>query len=121
MILYAVISITLALIFYTIGVWSEKIQKRLETWHVILFWIGLCFDTLGTTLMSKIAKEGITLNIHGITGLIAIILMAFHTIWATVVLVKNNQKIKEKFHKFSIFVWFVWLIPYISGAIIGML
>ncbi|MCG4470860.1 TIGR03987 family protein, partial [Lawsonibacter sp. DFI.6.74] len=24
------------------------------------------------------------------------------------------------FHKFSIFVWCIWLIPYVIGAIIGM-
>jgi uncharacterized repeat protein (TIGR03987 family) len=121
MTLYAVISITLALIFYTIGVWSEKIQRYLKTWHVILFWTGLCFDTLGTTLMSRIAKDGFTLNAHGITGLAAIVLMALHVIWATVVLAKDNQKIKEKFHKFSILVWCIWLVPYISGAVAGML
>jgi uncharacterized repeat protein (TIGR03987 family) len=120
MILYAVMSISLALMFYTIGVWSERIQKDLKIWHVILFWIGLCFDTLGTTLMSKIAENGFTLNLHGITGLVAIVLMAFHVIWATIVLVKNNQKIKERFHTFSILVWFIWLVPYISGAVIGM-
>lgn len=121
MILYAVISITLALVFYTIGVWSEKIQKKLLTWHVVIFWAGLCFDTLGTTLMSKIAEGGFKLNVHGVSGLIAILLMAFHAVWATVVLVKNDQERKEKFHKFSIFVWLVWLIPYISGAVVGMM
>jgi uncharacterized repeat protein (TIGR03987 family) len=121
MTLYAVISITLALIFYTIGIWSEMIQKYLKTWHVILFWLGLCFDTLGTVLMSKIAKDGFRLNVHGITGLVAIVLMALHIIWATAVLIKDKQKIKEKFYKFSILVWFIWLASYISGAIAGMM
>ena len=121
MILYAVISITLALVFYTVGVWSEKIQKKLHTWHVVIFWAGLCFDTLGTTLMSRIAEDGFGFNVHAITGLIAILLMAFHAVWATVVLVKNDQTRREKFHKFSIFVWLVWLIPYISGVVIGMM
>lgn len=121
MILYAILSITLALVFYTVGVWGEKIQKKLLTWHVVIFWAGFCFDTLGTTLMSKIAADGFTLNVHGVTGLIAILLMAFHAIWATIVLVKNDEARKEKFHKFSIFVWLVWLVPYISGAVVGMM
>lgn len=120
MLLYAVISITSALVFYTIGVWSEKLQHGLKKWHVVIFWIGLLFDTLGTTLMGKIANNGFELNFHGITGLLAIILMLFHALWATNVIVKNNEKVKADFHRFSIVVWLIWLIPFISGAILGM-
>lgn len=120
MLIYAASSITLALVFYTIGVWSEKKQGKLETWHVIVFWCGLMFDTLGTTLMFKIAKDGFDLNFHGITGVSAIVLMLFHVLWATVVLIKKDEKMKLEFHKLSIVVWFIWLIPFISGAIFGM-
>lgn len=120
MLIYAIISITSALIFYTIGVWSENLQGKLKNWHVYVFWIGLVFDTLGTTLMSKIAVEGFKLNFHGISGLLAIILMLFHALWATIVLINNDENMKLKFHKFSIIVWIIWLIPFISGAFFGM-
>lgn len=120
MLVYAIISITSALIFYTIGVWSEKIQGGLKKWHLTIFWLGLIFDTLGTTLMSKIADNGFEMNFHGITGLLAIVLMLFHAIWATIVLVRNNEKLKANFHKLSLVVWLIWLIPFISGAIFGM-
>lgn len=120
MLVYAIISITLALIFYTIGVWSEKKQGELKKWHLLVFYLGLVFDTLGTTLMSKIVNVGFQLNFHGVTGLLAIILMLLHALWATIVLIKNGEKAKANFHKFSIIVWIIWLIPFISGAIFGM-
>ena len=120
MLVYAIISITLALIFYTIGVWSEKKQGELKSWHLFVFYLGLAFDTLGTTLMSRLVSNGFELNFHGITGLLAIILMFLHAFWATIVLIKNNKKAKSNFHKFSIVVWLIWLIPFISGAIFGM-
>lgn len=120
MLIYAIVSITLALVFYTIGVWSEKIQGELKKWHLVIFWAGLVFDTIGTMLMGEIAGGGFEFNFHGITGLLAIILMLFHALWATVVLVKNDAKAKISFHKFSIIVWLIWLIPYISGAMFGM-
>ncbi|MDT8717545.1 TIGR03987 family protein [Clostridium sp. 19966] len=120
MLIYAIISITLALVFYTIGVWSEKNQGELKKWHLVMFFIGLIFDATGTTLMSKLNSSGFQFNFHGITGLAAILLMIFHALWATFVLIKNNKKSKENFHKFSIFVWLIWLIPYISGMIAGM-
>lgn len=120
MLIYAIVFITSALIFYTIGVWSEKVQGELKRWHLFIFYLGLIFDTLGTTLMGKIAKGGFEFNFHGITGLLAIILMLFHAIWATMVLITNDKKAKSNFHKFSILVWTIWLIPFISGAILGM-
>lgn len=120
MLVYAIVSITLALIFYTIGVWSEKIQGQLKKWHLTIFWLGLIFDTIGTTLMGKIAGNGFELNFHGVTGGLAILLMSFHAVWATVVIVKNNEEAKANFHKFSILVWIIWLIPYLSGAIFGV-
>jgi uncharacterized repeat protein (TIGR03987 family) len=120
MLMYAVIFINSALLFYTIGVWSEKRQGTLKLWHLIMFYIGLTFDTLGTTMMSKIAAGGFKLNFHGITGLLAILLMLFHALWASYVLFKNNEQMKVKFHKFSIFVWLIWLIPFLSGAVFGM-
>ncbi|MFW2490138.1 HsmA family protein [Clostridium chromiireducens] len=120
MLVYAIVSITSALIFYTVGVWSEKVQGGLKRWHLFIFYLGLIFDTLGTTLMGKIAKGGFEFNFHGITGLLAIILMLFHALWATIVLIKNDKKAKLNFHKFSILVWTIWLIPFISGAILGM-
>lgn len=119
LLLNAIIFITLALIFYTIGVWSEKYQRGLKKWHVIVFWLGFICDTTGTTIMSKIAGTGFSFNLHGITGLLAILLMLFHALWATFVLIKGTEKSKENFHKFSILVWIIWLIPYFTGMIVG--
>jgi uncharacterized repeat protein (TIGR03987 family) len=116
----AVITITLALVFYSIGVWSEKIGKILKPWHAVMFWIGFLFDTVGTSVMGTLSDDPFTLNFHGIVGLIAILLMLIHAIWATVVLVKKSQKMLASFHKFSIVVWFIWLVPYLSGMILGM-
>lgn len=120
LLVFAIIFITMALVFYTIGVWAEKRKGVLLPWHVIIFWLGLVCDTTGTTIMSKIAGGGFALSLHGVTGLIAILLMAFHAIWATAIIVKNNAHAKEVFHKFSIMVWAVWLIPYVIGLVIGM-
>jgi uncharacterized repeat protein (TIGR03987 family) len=113
-------TITLALVFYTIGVWSEKVQGELRPWHLAVFWVGFAFDTTGTTLMSRLAPNGFQLNFHGVTGLIAIVLMLLHVLWATVVISRNRPEEKRNFHRFSLVVWIIWLIPFISGAAFGM-
>ena len=115
----AVIIINLALLFYSIGVWSERIQGRLKVWHTIFFWMGLVCDTWGTGMMFDYVG-GMTFDIHGISGLLAILLMLVHAIWATYVLLKRDEKMIVSFHKFSIFVWLVWLIPYLSPMALRM-
>lgn len=116
----AIITITLALIFYTIGVFSERKSGTLKKFHIIIFWIGLLFDTTGTTIMSSISRGTSLVSPHGITGALAIILMLFHAIWATVVFIKKDNEKLHNFHKFSIVVWLIWLVPYILGLVIGM-
>lgn len=119
MLTIAIIFINMALVFYTVGVWAEKIQKKLKVWHVVTFWFGLICDTVGTSAMGKIAGNMFQFNFHGITGMTAIVLMLFHAIWATIVVVKNDEKMKVNFHTFSIVVWVIWLIPMVSGMIFG--
>jgi uncharacterized repeat protein (TIGR03987 family) len=112
------IIITLALICYSIGVWAERFAGRLKLWHLIFFWFGLIFDTWGTSMMIEISG-GLRADLHGITGVIAIILMAIHAGWATIVLVKKDEVWIKKFHRFSVLVWFIWLIPYLSPMFFG--
>ncbi|MEG1059890.1 MAG: HsmA family protein [Terrisporobacter sp.] len=124
--IFAIVTITLALVFYTIGVFGERRAKSLNKNHVIIFWLGLICDTTGTLTMGHIAKAGMgTMSVsgqmlHGVTGVLAIVLMLFHAIWATWVLYKNDEKKKVAFHKFSIVVWVIWLIPYFIGMMLGM-
>jgi uncharacterized repeat protein (TIGR03987 family) len=116
----SVIVINLALLFYTIGVWSERIAGRLKAWHLVFFWLGLVCDTWGTGLMFEMAG-GLTYDIHGLSGVLAIILMFIHAIWATIVLLKKDEKWIANFHKFSVAVWLIWLIPYSSPMVLRML
>lgn len=119
---FAIITITLALIFYTTGVFLERKDGVIKFKHLVLFALGLLFDITGTTTMSIIAIEnpikGIIL--HQVTGVIAILLMLFHLIWGIWVYHKGSIKAKQNFHKFSIVVWLIWLIPYIAGMFLGM-
>jgi uncharacterized repeat protein (TIGR03987 family) len=115
----ATIIITAALIFYTIGVWSERIAGRLKPWHLLFFYLGLICDTWGTGLMFDYAG-GMQFDLHGVTGVIAILLMFIHAVWATIVLLKKDEKWIKNFHKFSIVVWLIWLIPYFSPMFFAM-
>jgi len=108
-----------ALVFYTIGVWGERIQGRLKWWHFVFFVLGLICDTVGTGMMFEMVG-GMTYDVHGITGVLAIVLMFIHAVWALIVLLKGNEKALTNFHKFSVIVWLIWLIPYFSPMFFAM-
>jgi len=115
----AIIFMFLALTCYSIGVWAEKLSKKIKSWHLAFFWTGLIADISGTVIMI-IISDGFKLDIHGFTGTAAILLMAFHAIWATIVLKKEIEKSITKFHTFSLFVWLLWLIPFFTGVLLNI-
>ncbi len=107
------IFITIALFFYTFGVIAEKRNGQLNFRHLLLFICGFICDTLGTGIMFEVS-EGFSINFHSISGLLAIILMFLHVVWAVFVLIRKEDKMISNFHKFSFFVWMIWLVPYFS-------
>jgi len=70
--------------------------------------------------MSLMVSGALQFNFHGITGLAAILIMLFHAGWATLVLIRKNEVQIVNFQKLSILVWVIWLIPMITGAVLGM-
>ncbi len=111
--------ITSALVLYSVGVWGERLVGRLRWWNFVCFVLGLACDTVGTGMMFDYVG-GMTVDVHGISGLIAILLMAVHAGWALVVLLRRDEVALTTFHRFSIFVWCAWLIPYFSPMFVAI-
>jgi uncharacterized repeat protein (TIGR03987 family) len=113
--------ITLALVFYSVGVWSERIARYLKPWHVVAFWAGFVFDVCGTLAMHRLAKGPFDLRApHTLTGQIALWLMFAHAIWASRVARSGSEDARAGFHRYSLIVWFVWLVPYFGGMGLAM-
>jgi len=119
--LAATVLITLALAFYSLGVWSERFARYLKPWHVVAFWTGFAFDVSGTGLMHVLAEGRFDLrDPHTLTGQIALWLMLAHAIWATRVVRTGSEEARSGFHRYSVFVWLVWLVPYFGGMALAM-
>jgi uncharacterized repeat protein (TIGR03987 family) len=110
----AVVTITAAAIFYTVAVFAERKAGVLVPWHLGMFWTGFVFDVTGTTLMSAVAG-GWKLNIHGVLGVTAIVVMLVHCVWATVAIVLRQEAVLHRFHRFSLAVWALWMTSLITG------
>jgi uncharacterized repeat protein (TIGR03987 family) len=114
----AVLLMIAAFALYSSGVWAAFLTSRLRPWHAGLFWLGFLSDTAGTELMRRLAG-GFHWTLHTATGAIALLLMLGHAVWATIVLVNRAERRIRTFHRVSITVWAIWLIPFVSGLILG--
>lgn len=113
---------SLAFVFYTAGVWAERRARDLKVWHVLAFWIGWGCDAWGTWLMEQLRIAGETPTfIHSLTGTSAFALMGIHAIWAAVVLWRGRAEARREFHRYSVAVWALWLVPYLGGMIAGIM
>jgi uncharacterized repeat protein (TIGR03987 family) len=107
-----------ALTCYSVGVWAEFFSGRLKPWHAIMFWLGFVSDTAGTELMRQFAG-GFHWSFHTFIGAAALLLMLGHAIWATVVLRRQAESLLRSFHRISVVVWAIWLIPFVTGLVLG--
>ena len=73
--------------------------------------------------MSQVSgnNEGFLASVHGITGIVAIVLMLIHAMWATAILVLRDKEGAKTFHKYSMAVWRIWLIPFALGVLMGFI
>ncbi len=118
---FSTIAITLALFCYSLGVWSERIARDLKPWHVAAFWTGFAFDASGTAAMHFLATRPFDLrDLHTLTGQIALWLMLAHAVWATRVARQGSHETRRGFHRYSLIVWLVWLVPYFGGMYLAM-
>lgn len=114
----AVILMFAALAFYSAGVWRAFFAGQLKASHVAFYWLGLLCDLSGTELMRRLAG-GLHWNLHTATGVGALVLMLVHALWATEVLRRKQQPTLRTFPRISITVWAIWLIPFITGLMLG--
>lgn len=112
---------TAAFVLYTTGVFAERAVRDLRPWHLVLFWGGLACDSLGTQTMSQLTAAGQQPTlIHAVTGGAALLLMLGHTVWATWTAARGSKEARAGFHRYSVAVWAIWLIPYFGGMIAGI-
>ncbi|MHB8869134.1 MAG: HsmA family protein [Thermoleophilia bacterium] len=96
------------------AVFAEHRAGVLRRWHVWVFWAGLVTDTTSTTLMSLVSG-GFELSLHGVLGVLSILLMFGHTLFATIAVRRGNERVLQEFHKISLTVWALWMITLVTG------
>lgn len=117
----AIVILTMAFIFYSAGVWNERLQQGLRRWHIWLLGLGLICDLAGVTFMAELLRlTGEDNGGHTVLGSITVFLLAVHVAWAFRTYRKSSVRSRQRFSRFSIAVWSIWLIPYCLGMYMGI-
>ena len=127
LVLYGAVGFTLAFLFYSVGIWAEFFARRLKPWHLAAFFLGVVCDTTATGFMVRYVG-GMLVNLHGLVGALGLGLMIAHFLWAAAVLWWSRhapdspaaERAVTGFHRYSVAVWAVWMLAYLSGIYLGM-
>jgi hypothetical protein len=109
--------VTLALIFYSIGIITEQRKKTISTFALTFVALGLLFDITGTLLMIVGAHFKL-LTWHGLIGYTALGGMLVDTIllWKG----RAGKTPSKKVHIYTRIAYIWWVIAYLSGVAIAM-
>lgn len=112
LLLFGILSVFLALVFYATSLFRELVRKELTLKVLVFFWLGFGFDLAGTILMSLVS-EGFSLNVHSILGISALLLMGIKAVWSSV-----NYRAglgKRVPSAYTVFSALVWLAVFVLG------
>ena len=116
----AIVVVTFALLFYSIGVIAEQKRHRISKWILVFLTLGIMCD-ISSTILMIIGSHHIPLTIHGVIGYTALAAMLVDTvlIWNSWKRNKNAQ-VSKWLNLYTRFAYGWWVIAYIAGAIISI-
>ena len=116
-ILVGTITVTAALLAYSIAVITEQIKKEVNNIVLIFLTSGVLLDITATSFMIYGSSiSGFTL--HGLLGYSALLGMLIDTflIWKNYL--KFGSKISKSIHRYSLLAYLWWVIAFITGGLL---
>lgn len=111
--------VTVALLFYTIGIITEQRKKVINKRVLFFLTIGLISDITATACMI-IGSSNSPFTFHGFIGYIALLAMIIETSLVYRFRFKNNAetKVPKGIHLYSRFALILWIAVYITGSLL---
>ena len=117
---WAIVVVTFALLFYSIAVISEQRKHHLSKRILQFLSVGVFLDISSTTLMI-IGSRKIPLTIHGFIGYSALTVMLIDAILMWRCWLKGSgPDVPRSLNLYTRFAYSWWVIAYVAGAIIAM-
>lgn len=105
----------IALVLYSTVIWSHRFTGgALRPWMTWTFGTALACDASATVFLCGFGRIQWVWTVHTVSGLLALVIMALHFIWAVISVMKGGNA-ADRFHRFSVWAWLLWLVSFISG------
>jgi len=118
-IIKAVIVVTFALVFYSVGVITEQRKVAVSKWVLLFLTAGVLLDITSTALMI-VGSTNIPLTVHGVIGYTALLAMLVDAILIWRHRVRGgSSRIPRSLHIYTRIAYIWWVIAYIFGSIIS--
>ena len=116
-ILTGTITVTAALLSYSIAVITEQIKKKITKVVLIFLTLGITLDIIATSFMIY-GSSNSAFTLHGILGYSALLAMVIDTylIWKNYL--KFGEKISNSIHRYSLLAYIWWVIAFITGGLL---
>jgi uncharacterized repeat protein (TIGR03987 family) len=111
--------VTLALIFYSIGILTEQRKRRITKFVLTFITLGLVADISATTCM-VIGSSNSPFTFHGFIGYTGLLMMIIETILAFRFYTREGSavQVSKGLHRYSRIAYIVWVLVYITGALL---
>ena len=114
--------VTLALISYGIGIFSEQRKKIISRKVLVFLTAGVVLD-ISATICMIIGSQNTPFTLHGFLGYSALLAMLTDLvlIWRSRMRNGINSPVSRKLHLYSRYAYMWWIIAYITGSLLVML
>jgi uncharacterized repeat protein (TIGR03987 family) len=113
-IMIGILSVIVALVLYTIGVWGAFRAHTVNRKHLIYLWVGFVFDVL-TTAMMALQVGGIQNDLHSILALIAMFGMLAGAAIGTWAYIAGRDAVSAAVARWLLAPWILWVFVFVWG------
>ena len=116
-ILVGTITVTAALLAYSIAVLTEQFKKKVNKVVLIFLTSGLILDITATSFMIY-GSSNSAFTLHGMLGYSALLAMLIdvYLIWKNYL--KFGENIKKSIHQYSLVAYLWWIVAFITGGLL---
>ena len=116
-ILIGSITVTAALLSYSIAVITEQIKKKINKTVLVFLTLGIILDITATSFMI-FGSSNSPFTLHGLVGYSALLAMLIDTylIWKNYL--QFGENIKSSIHRYSLMAYIWWVIAFITGGLL---
>ena len=115
--LLGTITITAALLAYSIAVITEQIKKKISKTILTFLTLGIVLDIIATSFMI-FGSSNSAFTMHGFIGYSALLAMLIdgYLIWRNYL--KFGENISSSVHRYTLFAYIWWIVAFITGSLL---